>query len=171
MYNHSDSYPEFLGEIVVNWLAERSTERLKEIFDNLEMVPEENLTAIDRRWCEEHGIEPGTNWYDTLRDNQGDLDSLETCPIAIDGSSFIYDSLFCKYAYIANLDTNELEFWLGFQKKPDPSNRYGAKCDCGGYYPCKLVKTWSFDDDVWENPSEIVNEMTTIANKEEEDSA
>jgi hypothetical protein len=31
-----------------------------------------------------------------------------------------------------------LEFYEGFQKKPDEDNRYGTECE-DGYYPCRLV--------------------------------
>ena len=65
----------------------------------------------------------------------------------IDSSDFIKDSLFCEYAYIVNLDSGMLEFWKGFQKEPDPGNRYGCevstRCDwCDPvvcYYPCRLA--------------------------------
>jgi hypothetical protein len=163
-YNHSDSYPEYLGDKFVKWLANKTTEELKKIFNNLELVPDENLTEIDKRWCEKHGIVPKETWYETLSEYQCNPEALEKNDLLVDGSSFILDSLFCEYAYIANLDTNELEFWIGLQKKPDPDNRYGTKSD-GKYYPCKLVRTWSFDDDAWENPSDIVNEMIAINNE------
>jgi len=59
---------------------------------------------------------------------------------------FIKNSLFCEYAYIINLDTKKMEFWKGFQHKPNPNNRYGTKPRNGykdDYYPCKMVATYS----------------------------
>ena len=152
----------------VNWLAEKSTKELKELFNSIQMVPEEELTEIDKGWCLQHGIDPGENWYDTLYTFQGCPGALDIVPIMLEGSNFICDSLFCEYAYIANLDTNELEFWIGFQRKPDPDNRYGTKKE-NGYYPCKLVRAWSFDDDIWEHPEDIVAEMVAVQKREEEE--
>jgi hypothetical protein len=76
-----------------------------------------------------------------------------------DDSSFIKDSLFCEYAYIINLDTNCLEFWVGFQKEPCESNRYGTEMS-DGYYPCKMVAYYALDDG--RTADEIVADMNNI---------
>ena len=86
----------------------------------------------------------------------------------IDNKDFIKDSLFCEYAYIINLDTQCLEFWLGFQKEPDEHNRYGAEtCDnMGKYYPCKMVSYYPLDFD--KSVEDVVADMNNIANEGEE---
>ena len=61
-------------------------------------------------------------------------------------NDFIYDSLFCEWAYIANLDSDCFEIWRGLQTTPDHSEnaRYGAEPDRSGYFPCKLIKEYGF---------------------------
>jgi hypothetical protein len=77
-----------------------------------------------------------------LRIFQGDLNAYkEGLSYMIDNSDFIKDSVFCEWAYIINLDTNELEVYKGFQDTPSNS-RYGNKKSEGGFYPCKLVKVF-----------------------------
>lgn len=77
-----------------------------------------------------------------LRNAQGDLDAYKNgLKYMIDSCGFIKDSLWCEYAYIINLDTYELEFWVGGQDKPDIYNRYGVERD-GDYYPCKMVASY-----------------------------
>lgn len=57
---------------------------------------------------------------------------------------FILDSLFCEYAYIFNKDTNELEVYCGFQKKP-PKGRYHDFELREGYYACGLITAIHMD--------------------------
>ena len=59
------------------------------------------------------------DWYCLLRHAQGDLNVYKNgLRYMIDNHDFIKDSLFCEYAYIINLDTKRLEFYVGFQKTP-----------------------------------------------------
>lgn len=57
---------------------------------------------------------------------------------------FILDSLFCEYGYIMNYDTNELEVYTGFQKKP-PEGRYRDSGVIDGYYACGLLTAIHMD--------------------------
>ena len=68
----------------------------------------------------------------------------------IDSKGFIKNSLICEYGYIINLDTGKLECWLGYQREPDTSNRYGTKpfdaLGTGIYYPCRNVMEVKLED-------------------------
>lgn len=143
-YNHLDSYPDWLGKKIVEF-------------------------------CMEHdlGVDGG-DWYWTLRPNQG-------CPenwlpfidsgskvYMIDNSSFIKDSLFCEYAYIVNLDTDQLEFYCGFQHKPDETNRYGCEED-QGYYPCRMVACFPLDVIAHGTVEEIVKQMNRADHQDDEE--
>ena len=145
-YNHSDSYPEGLGKEIAEVAAGFSIDDLKNVFYKIEMVngtsrpnkeQQRFLSAIGIAWV-------GNDWYNILRQKKGKL--LETVAEALihgksfmtDESLFIKDSLFCEYAYIINLDSECLEFWVGFQKKPDTENRYGTD-ENDGYYPCRMI--------------------------------
>ena len=39
----------------------------------------------------------------------------------------IRDSLFCEYAYVIDLDRDELLFFIGGQRKPKEGNPYGSQ--------------------------------------------
>lgn len=138
---------------------------------------------------------PTKDWYCLLRNAQGKLSALReveqhqpsgpfpfteggvflpNVPVPnalrymIDQSEFIKDSLFCEHGYIINLDTNELEYWLGFQRHgPQKGNRYGDKKPADWtpkysgdsyYYPCALVGRWPLA----ELPPDIVTQMDVI---------
>lgn len=126
-------------------------------------------------YCMAHdlGVDGG-DWYWTLRPNQG-------CPenwlpfidsgskvYMIDNLSFIKDSLFCEYAYIVNLDTDQLEFYCGFQHKPDETNRYGCEED-RGYYPCRMVACFPLDVIAHGTVEEIVKQMNRANHRDDEE--
>ncbi|MBQ8306795.1 MAG: hypothetical protein IJX90_11335 [Blautia sp.] len=63
---------------------------------------------------------------------------------------FIQNSLFCEYAYVIDLDQEELLFYKGGQIKPQDGNRYGIKAvQTKGapkpYYPCRLCAVFALD--------------------------
>lgn len=147
-YNHYDSYPDYLGKIVVTFCKETSLDEMNEIYDRLILVNEndkptrEQIEECKRYYNGDVSCKTPEDWYCLLRNAQGDLDAYKNgLKYMIDSCGFIKDSLWCEYAYIINLDTYELEFWVGGQDKPDIYNRYGVKRD-GDYYPCKMVASY-----------------------------
>lgn len=148
-YNHYDSYPDYLGKIVVTFCKETSLDEMNEIYDRLILVNEndkptqEQIEECKRYYNGDVSCKTPEDWYCLLRNAQGDLDAYKNgLKYMIDSCGFIKDSLWCEYAYIINLDTDELEFWVGGQDKPDIYNRYGVERD-GDYYPCKMVASYS----------------------------
>ena len=123
-YNHFDSYPDQLGKNVLKFLSETSIDEMKTIFKNIEVVDEQSKpTEKQIKHCK-----PWTNlgvggqsiddWYCITREAQGDFDAYKNgLKYMIDGRDFLLDSLFCEYAYIINLNTEKLEYYLGFQKE------------------------------------------------------
>lgn len=65
---------------------------------------------------------------------------------------FMSDNVFCEYAYILNLDTEELEFYMGRNTDPNAAGRYAAKRRWSpsspmagvSYYGVRLVKAIPF---------------------------
>lgn len=60
-----------------------------------------------------------------------------------DESSFAGESLFCEWAYVLDLDKDQLEVYEGFQKNPPPEGERFASLEVArdnGYYPVKLRK-------------------------------
>lgn len=147
-YNHFDSYPDCLGHTMVKFCKATSISELNEIFDKLILVNESaKPTAEQIKECKQYydgNVSRKTveDWYCLLRNAQGDLDAYKNgLKYMIDNCGFIKDSLWCEYAYIINLDTEELEFWVGDQDKSDIYNRYGVERD-GNYYPCKMMASY-----------------------------
>jgi hypothetical protein len=151
-YNHSDSYPEWLGERIF-----KETRRLIKKWDRTDLVnavraikmvknekPSPELVAATRKY---HNLSVSSGSIDDsyclFREAQGSLNAALDIGYMLDGHKFIKDSLFCEWGYIVNLDTWMLEVWRGFQHTADRENRYGTKPyeSAGGYdyYPCKRI--------------------------------
>ena len=131
-----------------------SLKEMNEIFDNIIMVNEQQKPTKEQiAECMEfyNGSVAGQNpedWYCLLRNAQGDLNAYKNgLKYMIDSNDFIKDSLFCEYGYIINLDQNILEFWVGFQTKPELLNRYGTaiRDSKSKYYPCKMISYYPLD--------------------------
>jgi len=131
--NNYDSYPKGLGAAVVEFCKQTSIEEMHEIFDRIELIDE------DLDWI---GEPTKNNEINLSKQNPLDIFKTES-PFMIDSKGFIENSLFCEFGYIINLDTGKLECWLGYQREPDTSNRYGVKpfnaLGTGIYYPCRKV--------------------------------
>ena len=171
-YNHFDSYPDCLGHDIVQFCKETSIEEMNEIFDRIILVDKRSKPDSDHvKECMKYydgtvGNQTIYDWYCLLRNTQGDLNVYKNgLRYMIDNNDSIKDSLFCEYAYIINLDTNCLEFYIGFQHEPDATNRYGTEED-RGYYPCKMVAEYPLEPEYMDEYSveEYVNAMNELAN-------
>ena len=149
-YNHYDSYPDYLGKIMVNFCKETSLDEMNEIFDRLILVDEggkptpEQIEECKKYYDGSVSRQTPEDWYCLLRNAQGEPKEYKNgLRYMTDANGFIKSSLWCEYAYIINLDTKKLEFWAGYQNTPDPDNRYGTEKNDSGYYPCKMVAEYS----------------------------
>lgn len=155
-YNHCDSYPEYLGVKILDFIKNHSIDEMKEIANNIQLVennsiPSEEQIAI----CEKAGFvnlqvsnKSKNDWYCLLRDSQGDLSSYKKVPFMLNYIDFLYDSLFCEWAYIINLDENVFEVYKGFNKNPYASGRYSSKKDDtdSGYCGVKFIVSFNLDE-------------------------
>lgn len=171
-YNHWDSYPDYLGDAVAKLCTAHTPEQFSSFFDRITLVkeggkptPEQIAYCQSRGWCDlTVSTRQAEDLYCLIRNLQGNMGELSKAIsgdgefIMTDSSEFIKDSLFCEYAYIINLDTNNLEFWEGFQRSPQEGNRYGVDCDDHGYYPCRLALTLPLNDtDTMSDAVELMN--------------
>lgn len=167
-YNHFDSYPDGLGRNVLEFILDVNRrpdgwETFRANCRALTLVDDDTKpTKATIKKYKELGYFDGkvasqkdTDWYCLLRNVQGATTFQEILlgrlAHVIDSAEFIKDSLFCEYAYIINLDEGVLEFYQGFQKRPDLTSRFGAVAQ-GDYYPCKLFFKFplsDFKDEEW----------------------
>ena len=168
-YNHWDSYPDYLGKIMVEFCKGTTIQELNDIFDRIVLVDESSKpTKAQIAECIEYydgdvGTQRVDDWYCLLRDAQGNPNVYKRgLKYMNDSRNFIKDSLFCEYAYIINLDTECLEFWVGFQEEPDANNRYGAKTydNMDKYYPCKMVAYYPLETKM--TVQEIIDDMNKM---------
>jgi len=154
-YNHFDSYPAELGKKVVNfingvvdWDEVKQKVHALRLVDELDTPTSEDITA-----CHIHGVEAHNpnhdakiDWYWLLHSIQGELKGYLTVGVMCDSHNFIYNSLFCEWAYIVNLDELKLEVYRGFQEEKHNMGRYADREAVKGYYPCALLGSYPFDD-------------------------
>lgn len=132
-YNHFDSYTDGLGKDVVNFARSISDiNKLKKRLSKVKMVKQSEKPTKkdieDSKGFANLGVgnQSLTDWYCLLRNVQG-VNTLELIrdgklKVMIDGFDFLKDSLFCEYAYIINLDDSKIEFYQGFNQKPQKNN-------------------------------------------------
>jgi len=175
-YNHSDGYLDGLGINLLNQLNGVWLEYMEETVRNViliendeEIVTEQSIIdelqdyTYDRR-------EGGKTWYSLLRGSQGNIVCYacdEPLKYMIDGKDFLYNSLFCEYAYIINFDTGMFEFYEGFNKDPNAAGRY-AKIPEGSkdndYYGVKFIGETPLKAIVTASKDDIVEYVSKIKN-------
>lgn len=113
-------------------------------------------------------VNRGEGWYSLLRHQQGDIESVVNNKVMfLAAPSWLGDSLFCEYAYIANLDEGALEVYEGFQKAPHEKGRYhDYERGSEGYYPVALVETFKLNEAM--TPDEWVDAVNMAMRQEEE---
>lgn len=175
-YNHSDSYPSWLGVRVLDFCRKADWDAVKA--NAVRIIPVTDDTPPTKEQVKRLIGEGVVNlsvseqslddWYCLMREAQGDLSAYLELGLMPDGADFPLESLFCEWAYVVNLDTNMLEVYRGFQTEPHDKGRFAKrggepKPAYGGgdtYYPVKLVGAWSL--------TELPNESDFLSKLEEE---
>lgn len=132
-YNHFDSYPEALGVDMVKYVRSiKNWDVIRDQVTAFEAVDDDvNPTKAQKDHAYALGMvdlsvsnQTDNDWYCLTRNAQGDLSKQLDLGFGQLNNDFPYDSLFCEYAYIINLDTMELEFYEGFNKNRNAEGRY-----------------------------------------------
>lgn len=156
-YNHFDSHPSHLGVAMLGSArsvsgdlnAARSLARKLTLVDQDAEPTPEQATALNERMDEP--VRTDADWYNVLRDQQGDLFGYLQAEFMPDGGNFYADSLFCEWGYVIDLDAETFEAYKGFQREPHTEGRFAAEFESAEhrtsqYYPIKLIKSWPLSD-------------------------
>lgn len=153
-YNHNDSYPDGLGVDVLNWLrmahegaARRQARDLRAVAsdstpsaEDIERLKPYADLSVSRRSLDD--------WYCLLRHTQRNPAAMLDAGVIEDASHFPTDSLFAEYGYVVDFDARTLEAYVGFQRARHSEGRFADRSgpdDSPGYFPVRLVASWSFD--------------------------
>lgn len=163
-YNHSDSYPSYLGVRVLDFCRKANWSEVREQAARILLVDENkpptpaDVKALVAAGATNLNVSEQSldDWYCLMREAQGELGEYLKLGLMPDGNSFPLDSLFCEYAYVIDLDANMLEVYKGFQHEPHDAGRFsdrepsglGADSSSGGdtYYPVAMVAAYSLTE-------------------------
>ena len=154
-YNHFDSYPDGLGQDIVDFVKKMDNKKFTENIKSVELVDEdakptdEQKSACIKYFNSNVSSKSTDEWYCLLRNIQGvaHLEEIEKgdCKYMINGNNFPFESLFCEWAYIINLDNDTFEIYKGFQKSQN-DGRFKTENSDNGYFGCQMVKSIPFDN-------------------------
>jgi hypothetical protein len=152
-YNHSDSYPSGLGVDVLAWLRVAASEGTEHVAERARALRPaegeptdediEHLAPYANYGVGRQGPRP--EWYQLLRETQGNPSNILAAGVFEDASGFPLDSLFAEYGYLVDLDRGLFEAYRGFQSSPPTKGRFVGReprDPDGGYHPCALVAEW-----------------------------
>ena len=152
-YNHSNSYPSYLGVRMLEQAGELlagDRDTLKAQVRGITLVkqgdtPDQTVQALLAGMADlDVSGQSTSDWYCLLRNQQGDLPCCLRTGYMIDSEGFLGDSLFCEWGYVLNLDEDCLEVYRGFQKAAHIQGRYASGKAESGYFPCALVQVIPF---------------------------
>ena len=153
-YNRSEIYPSVLGEVIIQYIKEHSDDQFNNLFSKIKLLSKNDLEKPIKDFLTNdqmkyfllngymHRYKPFETTSLFFLNNYFGIgyEIFEKNLLILNAENFLLDSLFCEYGYIINLDTNKLEIWKGFQKRPNITNKYGTTANQYGYYPCKIIK-------------------------------
>lgn len=159
-YNHCDSYPESLGADTLTWLsaASKDPETLRAQVSALRVVNRDESPTqedVDRLapWTNlDVGNRSTDDWYNLLRETQGNPAAMLRAGYIEDAGDFPTDSLFAEWGYVVDMDAKTFEVYRGFQKEQHDKGRFASRphdrerTALGDtYYPVALAASWPFD--------------------------
>lgn len=161
-YGQWDGYPSGNGIVVLDFLKTTNLDTFKERLENTKIIDEVELKEL---WVD-CGADPDSKFvtldvsdkFNALhpslsRDTgAGILDLIlksQKKVLLTNSYNFAKDGLFCEWAYLVNLDTNELEVYVGFNKEPlnkEERFYFDGYVSESGYTPIKLVKKYDLNN-------------------------
>lgn len=187
-YCQWDGYPDGQGKTVIEFVADVLDK--KKLVRKLDNITEITDNELEKLWDEVGAIngsatmdvsnkfkkryphlqrDMGGEILEHVQESKGELKLTNS-------KSFAYDSLFCEYAYVLNLDEDTVDFFVGFNKdKPESSIFFDKdkdkihKPDHRGdtYYPIRKVESFTFDEIKNRGVKEIVQKMKDPEDEDE----
>lgn len=118
-YNQYDSYPEWLGVRILEWLhslnesswidARMMATLLEPVTDETPATPDQIAYCTENGWYNPKvGVPSGhPTWYQLLRETQGDPAAILRAIRYEEAGDFVSDTLFCEYFYVIDFDRAE----------------------------------------------------------------
>jgi hypothetical protein len=199
-YNHFDSYPDYLGVHTLEWLKSKLTTRdglaylqadTEEAIRSLQMVDESGVPtpeqfervkrfyngSVGSRTTDDGQVDDSLNWYQALREAQGDLGRTLDGGFALDSKGFALDSLFCEWGYIIDLDAERFDVYRGFQQEVPTEGRWAGVANTEDeerpgiptYHPIQRIMSIPFADVAGTDPETFVAQAEQAAGHGEDD--
>ena len=149
----ADANPEISGRDAVRMAKSLDLNALYDL-----LVPEDDLAGI----IGENEAESGEPRDFSLRMCVASVRSGQPYVYRQTERGFIWNSLFCEYAYVLDLDKERLLFFIGYQNTPQEGNIYGTERNDFGYYPCRLKAILPFASIKQSETPVIVTWLTAV---------
>ena len=158
-YGQWDGYPEGQGKTILKFLRKCNLKIFKERLGKVFFISSKKVGQL---WSE-CIITNGKNWnelktgelfkskYPELSRDTGakvlELIYDEKAFQLLNYSKFIFDSLWCEWVYVIDLDKNKFEVYTNFSKNPltKKDRFYNIKFKKDSVYPIKIVKSYSLN--------------------------
>jgi hypothetical protein len=156
-YGQWDGYPDGQGKTVYNFLKNANLDTFKQKLTNCRFATKKDEKAVDKflksigstnGWMNMEQAEKfkaaypyasrdlGADILNKILESEGEV-------VLTDSSDFATESLFCEWAYVIDLDANNLEVYTGFNKKPlVAGERFFGSGGKDGYAPIRLAKKY-----------------------------
>ena len=155
-YGQFDGYPDGAGTTICEFIRKTNMDEFRSKAEKVIQISKEKIDSIYSQFSSNEGwmtLEESDRFNkahpEFHRNTGADILNLVMGGVAeVDLTmDFVNDSLFCEYAYVVNLDTNELEFYEGFQKEVHSHGRFANSTpNEDGYYPVKLIAKIPFEN-------------------------
>ena len=162
-YGEYDGYPEGQGMTALEFARgalciEAGRQDFSNQLRNVRFVEQEELASmyasvgVTGLWCTmDQTAAFDRKWPYFSRNNGANILNLvmnaDEEVLTRNNIEFAGDSLCCEYAYVIDLDKKTFEAYSGFNKTPPtPGERFAHMPPDDGYYPVKLVASWSLDE-------------------------
>jgi hypothetical protein len=137
-YGQHDGYPAGQGKTVLEFLQKCDLEKFKKVLEKVSFIDPEESGGDERI--------PGLNINTAANILQLIYDGKATK--LFDSSEFAKNSLFCRWAYVIDLDKELLEVYKGYNKEPlgDKDRFFHDGYNDDEYYPVKIAQSYSLYD-------------------------